>query len=276
MTTSTDPTTWQPPRPVSQGFATQREHQLRVSAWCAIPGVTLTLAGVMLTDDYEMRPTVYTVQPTGNRVLTQQAFVIGGGMLTHLEVFASAGAPIGCQCYVRVELAQGQGGGALTSVATVCEGYVTANVALSYPGQSNRSTDGRGTFRTVVGTVPAAGADFLDTVPINTRWALQAVAFTLVTAVTVGNRIPILTIDDGTHVLWESSHNANVAASITANFRAGAGVQLFTIQANDFVIPLPTTLLLAPGSRIRSATGGIVAGDQYSAIVYNVEEWIDV
>lgn len=259
------------------GFYSRPEHTLRFTAWSAIAGVTLNLAAVVVDDDDQQRPFLYQLLPTSTGVATVlTGLPLECGCLTSVQVFASAGLPLGAQVYVRVELVQGREG-AVTSLGTILEGYVTANVALCYPGDNtSRAVDGRGTFRLVLGTVPAAGADFVDTVPANRRWGVNAIAFTLVPSATVANRTPVLTIDDGANIIWESSNNANVVASTTTKFRAGAGVQLTTVQANIFQIPLPELLELPAGSRIRSVTGGIQAGDQFNAILYNVEEWFDV
>jgi hypothetical protein len=259
------------------GFYAQPEHTLRFTAWSAIAGVTLNLAAVVLDDSDCARPFLYNLLPTSNGVATvQTGLPLECGCITSMQVFASAGLPLGAQVYVRVELLQGREG-AVQSLGTILEGYVTANVALCYPGDNtSRAVDGRGTFRLVLGTVPAAGADFVDTVPANRRWGVTAIAFTLVPSVAAANRTPVLTIDDGANIIWESSNNANVVASTTSKFRAGAGVQLTTVQANIFQIPLPELLQLPAGSRIRSVTGSLQAADQFNAILYNVEEWFDV
>lgn len=265
---------WTPHGP---GFVSQAEHTLRVSAWSAVAGVTLSIAAVVLGDDGCPRPTLYTVVPTSDRLKTSPLpFALEKGQLSSLHVFASAGTPIGSQCFVRVELIQGREGGT-TSLGTIVQGYVTANSVVAYPGDNtSRSVDGHGTWRIVPGTVPAAGADFSDTVPVNTRWSLAAIAFTYVTDATAPVRTLILTIDDGANVIWETSQNGTIAASLTTKIRAGAGVQNFGPVANTFILPLPETLLLPAGSRIRSVTTAKGAADQFSAIFYNVEEFLDV
>lgn len=265
---------WTPHGP---GFIAQKEHTLRASVWCAVAGVTVTIAAVMIGDDGSPRPTLYTVNPTSDGVKTSPLpFALEQGQLSSIHAFVSAGSVIGAQCFVRLELVQGREGGT-TPVGTIAEGYVTNNTALAYPGDNtSRPVDGRGSWRLVLGTVPAAGAEFVDTVPANRRWALQAVAFLLTTSAAVANRTPVLTIDDGANIIWEASNNANVVASTAAKFRAGAGVQQSTITANDFAIALPEILLLPAGSRIRTVTGGLQGADAYTAIVYNVEEYFDV
>lgn len=265
--------TWRPKYP---GYRTTRDHALRLNVWNAAAGVTVTVTGAVGGDDGMVRPFVYSLIPSTTRALSQQTQQLEDGILLWCQVFASIGTPIGAQCYARLELVQGSTG-ALQTLATIANGYLSANVAIGYPDtQRARAVDGRGTFRSVANAAPAAGADFTATVPTNARWSLQSVAFALTTSATVGNRTPLLTIDDGVNILWQAGNNAAVAASITATFYAGAGVQIGTVQANVFQIALPEPMVLAAGFRVRSITGGIVAGDQYSQQFLNVEEWLDV
>jgi len=264
---------WHPHFP---GIVARDDHQLRVSAWNAAAGVTLTIAGAMGRADGCVVPFVYTHIPNVDRSRSQQIFVLEAGVLLWCEVFGSAGAPIANQCYVRLELIQGREG-ATQSLATVLAGYVTANSPRTYPNDVvRRSVDERGTFRIVLGTAPGAGAEILETVPANTRWSLQAFRFKLTASGVAGNRTPILTIDDGVNIVWESGNNTAVTTGQVAIFNAGAGVQQSTIATLDVQIALPEPLVLPAGARIRTVTGGILAGDQYAAPVYNVEEWLDV
>lgn len=259
------------------GFYAQPEHTLRFTAWSAIAGVTLNLAAVVVDDQDCARPFLYPLVPTSNRVATVlTGLPLECGRITSMQVFASAGLPLGAQVYVRVELLQGREG-AVQSLGTILEGYVTANVALCYPGDNtSRAVDGRGTFRIILGSVPAAGAEIVETVPANTRWMLSAFRFKLVASVAVANRTPVLFIDDGVNIVWETENPTAITASQTATYNAGAGVQNGTLVAPDFQITLPETLLLPAGARIRTLTGNIQGADQYAAPVYNVEEWLDV
>lgn len=265
---------WHPHGP---GFVTQAEQTLRVSAWCTVAGVTLTIAAVVIDQQGCPRPHLNVVLPTSDRLKTSPPpFALEEGQIASVQVFASAGAPIGSQCFVRVELLQGREGGTI-SLGTVLEGYVTANVALAYPGDNtSRPVDGNGTPRIVLGAAPAAGAEFIVTVPANTRWSLISVAYALIASAAVANRQPFLAIDDGVNEAWETFNATNITAAQTAFYRAGAGVQLATIAALDFQLPLPETMALPAGARIKSSTTALQAGDQYTAPVLNVIEWLDV
>lgn len=264
------------PRPHWPGIYAGDDHFLRLNVWNAVAGVTVTLAGAVGNDDGCVHPFVYTLIPTSDGLINTKSFPLEKGIVLWAEAFVSAGTPIAAQTYCRCEIVQGSAT-AQQPLATLIAGYLTPNSARAYPNDVvQRSVDGRGTWRSVAGTVPAPGADFSDTVPANRRWLLVGVAFQLVTDATAPVRTMILTIDDGANVLWETSQNGTIAATLTTKFRAGAGVPNFGPTANMFQIPLPETLLLPAGSRIRSVTTAKGAGDQFSAIFYNVEEWFDV
>jgi hypothetical protein len=263
--------------PHGPGYRSQAEHTLRLSAWCSATGVTLSLAAVVLGADGAMRPTLYTLTPTNDGLkTTSPSLPLEDGVLASVHVFASAGTPIGAQCFARVELLQGREG-ATQSLGTVLQGYVTLNAAVAYPGDNTaRPVDGAGTWRIVLGTAPAAGAEIVETVPANRRWQLEAFRFKLTASAVVANRTPVLFIDDGVNIVWETENPTAITATQVATYNAGAGVQNGTLVAPDFQLALPETLVLPAGARIRTLTGNIQAGDQYAAPVYNVAEWFDV
>jgi hypothetical protein len=250
--------------PYGAGYIAQAEHTLRISAWCSIAGVTLALAAVVIDECGQPRPHLNTLVPTSDRIKTTSASLpLECGAIASVHVFASGGTPLGCQCYVRVELLQGREGG-VQSLGTILEGYVTANVALAYPGDNtSRATDGRGTFRIILGAVPAAGAEIIETVPANTRWQLVAFRFRI-------------TASAGANIVFETENVTAVTAAQVVTYNAGAGIQNANLAALDYQLALPETLVLPAGARIRTLTGLIQGADQYAAPVYNVEEWLDV
>jgi hypothetical protein len=112
-------------------------------------------------------------------------------------------------------------------------------------------------------------------VPVGARWKLRTFAFTLVASGAAANRVPVLTIDDGANILWETGSNINQTAGQTAKYRAGVGVPFFTYGALSYHLPLPSDLWLGAGSRIRTVTAAIDAGDDYAAPIYHVEEFME-
>jgi hypothetical protein len=217
----------------------------------------------------------FTVQPTSDRVISSGLAALGDGWIVALQAIASAGTPRRGQCFVRVQLVQGNDTQS-DAYATVLQGYVTATEGLALPGGAvESSTYGPGVMRTIVGTDPAANVEISETVPTNARWRLVTFCYAFVTDATVANRLPVLTIDDGTNVLWRSFSNVNQAASQTSIYHAGDGLISHQIATQTHVLALPTHLILMGGYRVRTQTTALQAGDNFSAPTYHVEEWIE-
>jgi len=112
---------------------------------------------------------------------------------------------------------------------------------------------------------PAAGADFLVTVPAGVTWYVIAVNATLVTSATAATRVPQIQIkDSGGHLLYMESGQSQIA-SLTGIWSWAPAVP--TSQANNVaVVPLPAELYLQGGATIGTTTPNIQAGDQWSNI----------
>lgn len=169
-----------------------------------------------------------------------------------------------------------RGGDISSNVAQVlCEGYVSNNQPLSWPtGVNSDSQNCVGNIRSITGTLPAAGANISETVPVGAKWRPISFQFTLTCAVAVANRFIILTLDDGTNIFGTFPVNLAVTASqvFTATFFTGSGsVTATVLEANISVF---LGVLLPSGYRMRTAVSGLQAGDQLSAPQYLVEEWL--
>lgn len=122
---------------------------------------------------------------------------------------------------------------------------------------------------TVVGTDPAANAEFSQTVPSGELWWLVTVSVALVQGITQTPQ-PILVIDDGTNVIFQiPGSTAAQAVSTTCQYSWGADLQITgqigaTTNVNSSA-PLPQSLVLPAGYRIRSNTVGIGANSNYGA-----------
>lgn len=114
---------------------------------------------------------------------------------------------------------------------------------------------------------PAAGAEWTyrcDGIGVR---RILSVAFTLTTAVAVGNRFSILIQSDGTNDYLYAPCSSAQTASLTELYSAftGSPQNLGASGVNN--IPAPTDgFVLLPGHTLRSSTVAIAAADQYSAI----------
>jgi len=136
---------------------------------------------------------------------------------------------------------------------------------------------GSGELRVVTGTNPAANGEVNETLGTGVYWELVAVKLTLVQGLTQTPQ-PILTLDDGATVFWETlGSSAAQAASTTCVYTFAAGQDLTgqvgsgaNVHSNA---PLPPGILLGPGYRIRTSTLGIGANSDYAAPVLYVVEY---
>lgn len=138
------------------------------------------------------------------------------------------------------------------------------------------SAEGPGLLRSITGTTPAAGAEISETVPTGARWELHSFGAQLVTSGTVANRLPMFIVDDGTTAFFRRSATSNHAASATDQYTFAPTPDSATANNNLQNVASPVGLRLASGYRIRTSTGSIQVGDQWSAVQYLVREWRDL
>ena len=119
---------------------------------------------------------------------------------------------------------------------------------------------------------PAAGAEISVTVPGRAVWHVHAIRFTLVTDATVDNRIPILEIDDGQNIFASIPPPSVQTASITRPMSYYVGSERNSSFDASMMMPLPHSLIMLPGWRIRTSTVNLQAGDNYSAPVLYIRE----
>lgn len=198
--------------------------------------------------------------------LTKFIFQLAEGFLLDVCVSAISSTLVAGDCFVRVDLQHNSQAGT-SPFATLISGYVTATDTLPWPpiepGQD--ATPPSGTSSVVVAN-PAAGAEWLYTVPAGVPAILSSVHFIFTTSAAVADRVPHLVVDDGTNTLVQKTHYTAQAAS-------QAGEYNFAHFGGDDAAPVgyvvfpsfPPTAVKA-GYRIGTLTTAIDAADQYSAI----------
>ena len=132
---------------------------------------------------------------------------------------------------------------------------------------------GFGIATVVTGSDPAAGAEISVTVPAGEIWRVISARATLVSDATVANRTASLTFDDGTSVYFGSGTFAQTASQTGVyNWGNSLGAEDTTVLL-ALTQTIPQGLLLTAGSRIRTVTTSIQAGDNWSAPVIYVEKY---
>lgn len=149
-----------------------------------------------------------------------------------------------------------------------------ASSALIHPFAGS-SQDKAVARKTVTAANPAAGAEVSITVPSGKYWTIETVKFALVTSATVANRLPALSIDDGTTEFWRWRSTVAQTATLTWTyyFLASTDNEVNRSAVNEMYEPLPAGLILGPGFRILTTTAAIQVGDDYGAPVLYVTEF---
>lgn len=258
-------------------FTTDDDDNLQILSVCSVAGVTLTLNGRRVDEKGQIVPFVFQHTPFATRSTRIDSFKFGRGALLNLTVFASAGSPLVGQCYVIVRLIKGLTGATII-LGTLLSGYVTATQALGYPGSPlESSTTGEPTIKTIGGTLPAIGAEILETVPTGARWQLVAFSAILICNAVVANRHPRLRF----------MSNADIVGIVPCfqTMPAGSGefiswlgnVQGFAPPTtNQMVSTIPDPLWLLAGQTFGTSTLLLQAGDTWNAPIYTVREWLEV
>jgi len=154
--------------------------------------------------------------------------------------------------------------------------YPSATHLPSWPyGRTVVAQEGPGRIRSITGTTQAAGVDIIETVPAGVRWRLFALRASLTTSVTVASRQVEFTLDDGVNIFFTADQPtgevaSNTYAYVMANYGYAPAPGTFRIYTH-----IPDTFILLAGYRIRTSTGSLQAGDQWTAPQYLVQEWVD-
>jgi hypothetical protein len=157
----------------------------------------------------------------------------------------------------------------------LCNGYQYACHHPTWPAGNNQDAwaDG-GALLSVTGTVPAAGANISLAVPRRLRWKIRGMRFSLTTSATAGNRGVLVSLSDGVSDLWHSTAPFNQPASTTQAYSVGPGVAPSAIGGQDVQLGLPVDVTLPSLFQVNTECIGLLAGDQFTAPVVLVEQWL--
>jgi len=259
----------------SSAFFLDGQDRLRIRSFGSLGSVAVSIEGRLIGADGRVQAFERIHTPNSDRSIATSLEDLGEGILLSCRARASSGTPKVGQVYVILEIVRGLGS-IIAPLATLWSGYVTDTTPMGWPSSPTiRSIDGPGVLRAVNGTNPAAGVEVTETVPTNARWRLQQVAVALVTDATVANRFSVLILDDGASITYISDPGAAQTAGTTITYTAGNASQ--RLAAIVFVQSwgLPSECTLQAGSRFRTSTTNLQAGDNYGAPNYLVEEWIE-
>ena len=253
------------------------DDQLYMRVWGAIlTGCTALLTARILRPSGIIEKVQLKVIAPTNRTVNTGLVNVGRGWLLSIIVLPSAGQPERGQVFINVLLIR-EG---LTDSDAACmfiSDYLCYQSYLGYPGGRMISAiEGPGRLRSITGTDPAAGAEISETVPTGARWRLRAMAFSLVTAVAVANRLATIVVNDGANDKFYMPSPITQTASQTIYYNMLPGAAWFApVGGNSVTYPAPVEIILPAGWKIGTASGGLQAADDYSAPQLTVEEWIE-
>jgi len=269
-----------PPYPMQASFASQwymlKEDNLRLTSYNALASVRLEVRYRFVDTNGNLIPSQEAQVPNTDRTAKSSILITPEGWLLGGEVFVSGAAPLIGQTYVVLEIVRGTGSSALP-LQVIAAGYVSAKQPLPFPGvQITSSLDSGGALRSITGATPGAGAEISETVPTGARWELLAFGANLVTSAAAANRMPVLTLDDGTTIYFRGPMNINEVASGTWSNYWTQGLLVSAAGPSNVINgAVPTGNRLGAGHRIRTVTSAIQAGDQWGTVQYLVREWLE-
>jgi hypothetical protein len=124
-------------------------------------------------------------------------------------------------------------------------------------------------------TNPTIGSDFIARSPGPAYRRLRSFTATLTTSATAANRNVTFAMVDAENV--QIGALASVPASSTVIFTAAIGYHPYTDAGGNQYLPLPDlglSLVANTLTMLNSATANLQAGDQWSGIRMNWEEWV--
>lgn len=238
-------------------------------------GGIITVNVELLRPDGQIIPITLTVLTAVGRSEGRTVFQLAEGFI--LSVTVNLNVQTGSQnpVFVAVSLVR-QPFNDQSNFRVLCAGYCNAFLSFGYPEFTpQRTTDGAGIISSYNQGAPAAGADWVFTVPVLARFRLMSLTSTLTTAVAAANRDVTLVIDDGANIIAQIPAGFALAASLSNTYTFGDSLVQSPAFNGFSIAPTPSNLLLRPGWRVRSVTGNIQAADQWSATQLGIVEWIE-
>jgi len=253
------------------------EDHLRVVILNSRPGVVVTLQGRFL-DEASKTPRVFaqSMTPTSDRLSSTFNFGLGVGAMLNCSLIVSSGAPLIGQTYCMVQIIRGFTG-AILVLGGILGGPITARQHLAYPGSAIvSSTEGEPAVRFILGTTPAAGASIVETCPTGARWELVSIFHRLTSTAGVGARDVFLQITDSGNTLAILPMGVGQDPSRNFGYTWAQNLPQSVDVADGYMSnALPQRQFLLAGGLFAIGVFGMQAGDQLSAPLYQVREWLE-
>jgi hypothetical protein len=252
------------------------EDFLEIASYNSQSGIRVAVQGRTWHPGGEIRPFAFTHIPNTDRSRAIEVFGLANGYLLNAVAFAATGAPRVGQTFVSLHVIRGLAG-ARVLLATLLQGYITAEQELAFPGSPVlNSVESGGVLRTIFGTNPAAGLEFSETVPSGAQWEILTIRVGFTTDANVANRRPSVQFLSGGGLVYQAPLFTTIPASSGPALSWGQGMSYESAPGTSLLIAgLPIGLRLLGGDIVRSVTENLRAGDDYNAPTLLVREWLE-
>ena len=248
--------------------------QLHVALWSSV-AVTVVLSYRVLQPNGKVTVAQSRYTGTGTRSgIPFITYLTEGFLLGITATVAPAQTSRRGQTYIAVLLATGDPASPVYGLTTFA-GYLSNLTVLSWPpGSYESSFSGNGWVHTIVGTTPALGAEIAETVPTGAIWQLLSFRYTLTASAAVANRTSALVVTDGTNTLQTYLPAAAETASQVTGYTWVPNAAAAAPVVGNTIAGISPVVFLNPGATLNTYTANLQSGDQYSAPVYQIMEWL--
>jgi hypothetical protein len=252
------------------------EDALEIASYNSQSGVRVAVQGRTWHPREGIRPFAFSHVPNTDRTRALERFGIADGYLLNVVVFAASGAPSVGQTFVSLQVTRGEGS-ARYLLATLLQGYITAEQELGFPGSPiQESLAVQPVPRIITGTNPPAGVQISETVPAGARWRVHAFYAVLTTSAAAATRRARLEIGFAGANLTIIGSDVTQTASLDQGYSWGEGLAASAAAAGIYVTnPHVLNLWLPAGVSIGTNVDNFQAGDNWSAPVMTVSELLE-
>lgn len=178
--------------------------------------------------------------------------------------------------YVQICMFRGTEASGVVTQLLGC-GYVTRVTFNNWPGATfTNAADGSGLIRNITGTDPAVGAEIQETVPTLATWVLRSIRIGLACSAQVATRRVRFALRGDTLATWNVDPGVTQVAGNTTIYFWGEGDVTDSGNVNSLVNYKYPPLRLPAGSTFGTVTQNLQTGDNFSAPIYQVEEWLQI
>lgn len=136
---------------------------------------------------------------------------------------------------------------------------------------------GSGALIRVFPASPAAGLEIVYASPLRTRRRLLEFSATLITSAAVAARTPLffITTQSSTSMIVPGQRLMAASDECTFYLQLGWNGVPYAITTASQILNLPENAVMRGDSTFQTSTIGILGGDQWSAVTFLFEEWIE-